>query len=154
MADSAPSAARRPLVWRIPPWQPAILFLLASACAATNIYWDPSALTRVFTLTVAVAAVVMAVFATRMYLVVDEEGIGIRRLLREVSATWDDVENVVVVTRAFETTTLRVTRHDGTCFDVPASLVLPTRPTGKARVHAQLGDLARQLIAYGEPYRR
>lgn len=145
---------RAPLTWRIPPWQPALLFLLAAACAAVNFYTHPSLPVRLLTIAVAVIAAVMGVAAVRMYLVVDEEGIGVRRLLRERSVDWDEFDSVVVVHRALDAVTLRITCRDGRYLDVPQSLVMPTRPTGKVRVNAQLGDLARQVIAYGEPYRR
>ncbi len=150
MTGSAPA----PLTWRVPPWQPATLFLVAAGCAAVNIYAHPSLTVRVFTIAVAVLAVVMGTLAARMYLVVDEEGIGVRRLLRERSVDWDEFDGVAVVQRAFDSVTLRITCCDGRYLDVPQSLVMPTKPTGKTRVIAQLGDMARQVAAYGEPYRK
>ncbi len=149
MTDSA----HAPLEWRVPPWQSAILFLITAACAAANIYVHPSALVRVVTIAAGVATVVMGVLATRVYFVVDDDGVGVRRLLRERSLDWADIESVSVVERGFDVLTLRVTCHDGTYLDVPQSLVMPTKPTGKARVRAQLGDIARQIMSYGEPYR-
>lgn len=143
-----------PLTWRIPPWQPALLFLLAAACAAANLYADPSVPVRLLTIAVAVLAAVAGVLATRMYFVVDEEGIGVRRLLRERSVEWDEFDHVDVVHRAFDSVTLRIICRDGRYLDVPQSLVMPSRPTGKVKVNAQLGDLARRVTAYGEPYRR
>jgi hypothetical protein len=58
------------------------------------------------------------------------------------------------VHRAFDSVTLRIICRDGRYLDVPQSLVMPSRPTGKVKVNAQLGDLARRVTAYGEPYRR
>lgn len=139
---------RAPLTWRIPPWQPALLFLIAAGCAAVNLYADPSVLVRVATIAVGVLAVVMAVPAARMYLVVDDEGIGVRRLRHERSVDWDEFDRVEVVQRGLDSVTLRITCRDGRYLDVPQSLVMPSRPTGKVRVHARLGDMARQIERY------
>jgi Bacterial PH domain len=146
--------SRAPLTWRIPAWQPALLFLIAAGCAAANAYAQVSTLVRVVTIAVGVAALAMGVAAVRMYFVVDDEGVGVRRLLRERSLDWDDIAGVSVIQRGFDTLTLRVTTHDGRYLDVPQSLLMPSRPTGKAQVRAQLGDIARQIEAYGQPYRR
>lgn len=144
---------RAPLTRRVPPWQPALLYLIAAGCAAANLYAHPSATVRVASITVGVLALLMAVPATRMYLVVDDEGIGVRRVGRERSVDWDEFDRVEVVQRAFDSVTLRITCRDGRYLDVPQSLVMPTKPTGKTRVHAQLADLARQIERYGEPFR-
>jgi hypothetical protein len=146
--DYARGVTRAPLTWRIPPWQPALLFLIAAGCAAANLYAHPSVGVRVATIAIAVAALVMAAPAVRMYLVVDDEGIGVRRLWRERSVDWDEFDRVEVVQRGFDSVTLRITCRDGRYLDVPQSLVMPGRPTGKTRVHAQLGDMARQITAY------
>jgi len=144
--------SRAPLTWRIPPWQPALLFLIAAGCAAANAYVHVSVVIRIVTIVVGVAALAMGIAAARMYLVVDDEGIGVRRLWRERSLDWDDIARVSVVERGFDTLTLRIISRDGRYVDVPQSLVMPSRPTGKSRVRAQLGDIARQIQAYGEPH--
>jgi len=144
--------SRAPLTWRIPPWQPALLFLIAAGCAAANAYVHVSVVVRIVTIVVGVAALAMGIAAARMYLVVDDEGIGVRRLWRERSLDWDDISRVSVVERGFDTLTLRIVSRDGRYLDVPQSLVMPSRPTGKSRVRAQLGDIARQIQAYGEPH--
>ena len=146
--------SRAPLTWRIPPWQPALLFLIAAGCAAANAYVHVSVVIRIVTIVVGVAALAMGIAAARMYLVVDDEGIGVRRLWRERSLDWDDISRVSVVERGFDTLTLRIVSRDGRYVDVPQSLVMPSRPTGKSRVRAQLGDIARQIQAYGEPHQR
>jgi len=146
--------SRAPLTWRIPPWQPALLFLIAAGCAAANAYVHVSVVIRIVTIVVGVAALAMGIAAARMYLVVDDEGIGVRRLWRERSLDWDDISRVSVVERGFDTLTLRIVSRDGRYLDVPQSLVMPSRPTGKSRVRAQLGDIARQIQAYGEPHQR
>jgi len=146
--------SRAPLTWRIPPWQPALLFLIAAGCAAANAYVHVSVVIRIVTIVVGVAALAMGIAAARMYLVVDDEGIGVRRLWRERSLDWYDISRVSVVERGFDTLTLRIVSRDGRYLDVPQSLVMPSRPTGKSRVRAQLGDIARQIQAYGEPHQR
>jgi hypothetical protein len=144
---------RAPLTWRVPPWQPALLFLIAAGCTAANLYAHHSAAVRALTIAAGVVAAVMGTLAARMYLVVDDEGIGVRRVLRERSVDWPDFDNVAVVHRAFDSVTLRITCRDGRYLDVPQSLVMPTRPTGKTRVHAQLADMARRITSYAEPHR-
>ena len=144
--------SRAPLTWRIPPWQPALLFLIAAGCAAANAYVHVSVVVRIVTIVVGVAALATGIAAARMYLVVDDEGIGVRRLWRERSLDWDDISRVSVVERGFDKLTLRIVSRDGRYLDVPQSLVMPSRPTGKSRVRAQLGDIARQIQAYGEPH--
>lgn len=143
-----------PLTWRIPAWQPALLFLVAAVCAAANAYAQPSVAVRAVTIAVGVLALAMGIGAVRMYLVVDHEGVGVRRLGRERSLDWADIADVAVIERGFDTLTLRITSRDGRYMDVPQSLLMPSRPTGKTRVRAQLGDIARRVEAYGEPYRR
>jgi len=144
----AHGVSRAPLTWRVPYWQPALLFLVAAGCAATNLYAHPSVAIRILTIGFGLAGVVMGTLATRMYLVVDEEGLGVRRLWRERSVDWDEFDNIGVVHRAFDSVTLRITCRDGRYLDVPQSLVMPTKPTGKTRVHAQLAAMARQITAY------
>jgi Bacterial PH domain len=153
MSESRPRVSL-PLVRRIPPWQPAVLFLLAAGCAALNLYGHPSSAVRAVTIGFGVVAVVSAVIAMRLYLVVDEHGIGIRRFFGESSIDWSDVSDVTVARAGYSKISLRVVRRDGSFVTVPASLVLPTRPTSTRRVLAQLGEQARQILACGEPYRR
>jgi hypothetical protein len=143
---------RAPLTWRIPPWQPALLFLVAAGCAAVNAYAHVSVLVRVVTIGVGVVALAIGIVAVRLYFVVDDEGVGVRRLGRERSLDWDDISDVSVIERGFDKLTLRITSRDGGYLDVPQSLLMPSRPTGKARVRAQLGDTAREIKAYGKPY--
>ena len=45
MEQTQPNTAL-PLVLRVPPWQPAFLFLVTAVCAAVNIYASPSAPVR------------------------------------------------------------------------------------------------------------
>jgi hypothetical protein len=146
--------SRAPLTWRIPAWQPALLFLIAAGCAAVNAYTHAPVLVRVVTIAVGVVALAMGIAAVRMYFVVDDEGVGVRRLWRERSLDWDDISRVSVVERGFDTLTLRIISSDGRYLDVPQSLLMPSRPTGKTQVRAQLGDVARQIEAYGRPYTR
>jgi hypothetical protein len=80
--------------------------------------------------------------------------VGVRRLWQERSLDWNDISEVSVIERGFDTLTLRVITRDGRYLDVPQSLLMPSRPTGKAQVRAQLGDAARQIRAYGAPYQR
>src|SRR5512141_2077161 len=100
MPESRPGGLL-PLVRRIPPWQTALLFLFATGCAAANLYAHPSFGVRAVTILAGVLAVGAAVAALRMYLVVDEEGIGVRRILGGTFIDWPDVSDVEVVRGAY-----------------------------------------------------
>ncbi len=152
MPESRPGGSL-PLVRRIPPWQTALLFLIATGCAAANLYAHPSFAVRAVTILAGVLAVGAAVAALRMYLVVDEAGIGVRRILSETSIDWPDVSDVEVVRGAYNRITMRIVRSDRTFVTIPSSLVLPSKPTSTRRVAAMLGDLAREILALGAPYR-
>jgi hypothetical protein len=152
MPDS--NGGAEPLIWRIPPWQPALLFVAASGCAALNLYGHPGTSVRVLSIAAGVMAVAAAILALRMYLVADDEGIGVRRWFRESSVNWAEVADVQVVERGFDTMKLRVVRLDGTFVNVPQSLMLPAKPTGKDRTRALLAGAAKRVLAYGEPYRQ
>jgi|SRR5919201_3765323 hypothetical protein len=153
MAASRPSDSL-PLVLRIPPWQTALLFLITAVCAAVNLYSSPSFLIRGFTITIGLLAFGAAIASLRLYLVVDEEGIGVRSLLHEASVDWPDISEIEVVHSTYNRLGLRVVRSDGSFVTIPSSLVLPTKPSSIPRVNAQLGELARRIMALGEPYRR
>lgn len=143
-------STRDPLAWRIPPWQPALLFVVAAGCAAANIYAHPPVPVRVLAIVVGCLALAMAVAAIRMYFVVDDDGVGVRRLWRERSLDWDDIAEVAVIEGRYDKMTVRVRSRDGRYLDVPQSLLMPSKPSGKARVRARLGDVARQVQRYGE----
>jgi hypothetical protein len=147
-----PTDPSAPLVWRIPAWQPAVLLLLVCGALALNLYGSPSSVVRVITLALGAAALVMAVGALRMYMVVDRYGIGFRGLLRTHNIDWSDVSQITVVHSKISGPTLRISRRDSTYADVPASLMLPTKPTGTAKTLAQLGAIARMIITYGDMY--
>jgi Bacterial PH domain len=142
-----------PLVLRVPPWQAAALFLITAAVAALNLYWHPSFMVRLITIAFGVLALCGAVIALRLYLVVDEQGIGVRRFFSETSVDWSDVADIEAYRERHNKVTLRIMRMDGQAVTVPSALVLPSKPTSTPRVLAQLGDLARHIMALGEPYR-
>ena len=90
---SEPSTAA-PLVWRFPPYQPALGFLTVSACAAVNLYGHPEPSLRVFTLVVGAVALGLAIVLLRMAFVVDSDGLAVRFLLRANWVPWTDVKAV------------------------------------------------------------
>ena len=141
-----------PLVWRFPPAVPAVGFLVASACAAGNLYGHPSGQVRVATIVVGAVAVVLAVAALRMALVVDDDGIAVRYLGRARWVPWSDVKQVGLAdVRGNET--VRVVRMDDTQVDVPPSLLQPVRPTSKPKASARLRGIVREIVAH-DPARR
>jgi hypothetical protein len=136
-----------PLSWRVPPYQPALLMLLVCGAAALNIYGHPSQTVRVLTLALGALALGMAVFALRMYLAVDSDGVVVRYLFRPVWISWSDVARVEVVSGVRGSDTVRVVRYDGSYVDVPPSLLQPATPTSKPRALARLRSIGNQIEA-------
>jgi hypothetical protein len=124
-----PPAAALPREWRIPPWQPAALFLIVSGLAAYDLYGSPSLTTVVVTVFLAVVFVVLGILAARYLMVADEDGVWVRGLFSEQEVAWADLDSVDVVPGRRGSTTIRIVRVDGSWVDVPPSLLLPTLPT-------------------------
>lgn len=141
------SAGTGALVWRIPPYQAALLILFVSAAAALNIYGNPSDPVRTVTLAFGAVALALAVLALRMYLVVDDEGVAVRHVLRQHWLPWSEVARVEVVSEVRGAATVRLSRDDGTYVDVPPSLLQPSAPTSKPRALAQLNAISNQIDA-------
>src|SRR6478735_318509 len=97
-----------PLVWRIPPWQPAALILLATVLFAFDLYGDLGLGALVMTLAIAAAALVGAVFAIRLSLVADDDGIWVRRFFRERLVAWSEVADVRATLVSRNTMTIRI----------------------------------------------
>lgn len=133
------------LVWRVPSWQPALLFLVTSALAALNLYSSPPAPVRVVTVAIALGCLGAAVSAARMYLVADDAGIGIRRVMAETSLAWEDITAVEVTRLRGGSMTLQLHRQRADPVTVPPALVLPTLPVSTPRAAAMLGARANQL---------
>jgi hypothetical protein len=141
-----PTAADRPQrSWRIPPVQPAALFLLTSITAAVNLYAHPSAEVRYFTILLGLVSFCVAVSWLRMFLVVDQDGIALRNVLREVQVPWSDIERVDVVSGVRGSSTIRFYRLGGGMVDVPPSLLQPTKPTSKPRARELLNGIRQEI---------
>jgi hypothetical protein len=149
-----PTDPSAPLVWRVPSWQPTVMMLFVCGVVALNLYASPNTLLRVVTIGVGAVVFGSAIEGLRMYLVVDQDGIGFRGLFRTHNVEWSDISAITVRRSGFSGATLRITRADGSYADVPPSLVLPTKPTGTAKALAQLGDTARMITGYGQARRR
>ncbi len=135
-----------PIVYRLPRWQPALLFLVTTGLAAYAIYAHSSDSTvLVIVVGLAVAFFVAAVAAARMYLVADDDGIGIRRYAGESSLNWDQISGIAVARQRGGALTLELQCPDHTALRVPPSLVLPLRPTNVARTSSLLSLKAREL---------
>jgi hypothetical protein len=139
--------ADRPLSWRVPPYQPALLMLVVCAVAALNIYGHPSETARALTLVLGAAVLAAAVLALRMYLGVDSDGVVVRFLFRPVWLPWSQIARVEVVSAVRGSDTVRLVRHDGSYVDVPPSLLQPSTPTSKPRALARLNSVAKELEA-------
>jgi hypothetical protein len=118
-----------PLVWRIPPWQPAGLILLATILLAIDLYGDLSVGALIMTAAIAAAALVVAAFAIRLALVADDYGIWVRRLFKVRIVPWRDVASVGATPVSRNNLTVRIGLREGGFVDVPPSLLLPTLPT-------------------------
>ncbi|HEX3335305.1 MAG TPA: hypothetical protein VHS54_02520 [Jatrophihabitans sp.] len=139
--------ASLPQVWRIPPWQPAVLFLLTTVLAAVDIYGHPSAVPMFAAALVAVAALVAAVCALRYLMVADDDGIWIRKVFTVSLIEWPDVARAEMTTAHRTGVTVRIIRHDDSYVDVPPSLVLPTLPTTQPNARSMIHSVAMRLNA-------
>jgi hypothetical protein len=140
-----PAEERPAIVWRLPRWQPAVLFLVTAALAGYAIYGGGSGIVVGIVSLLAVAFVIAAVAAARMYLVADDDGIGVRRYTGESSMTWDRISGIAVTKQRGGAMTLEIQAPDATALTVPPSLVLPLRPTSIARTSNLLAQKAREL---------
>jgi len=137
----------RPLSWRVPPQLTAVLLLVTTGCAAINLYTHPSAALRALTIALGVASLCCALAYLRMFLVADDEGVGVRFIGRERWFDWSEVEGIEVVTGVRGSATVRLRGPGGATVDVPPSLLQPVRPTRRPVAMRQLEAVARQLEA-------
>lgn len=144
-AVTTPQEERAPIVYRLPRWQPAVLFLVTAGLAGYALYGGGSSVVTFIVVFLAIAFLLAAVAAARMYLVADDDGIGIRRYTGESSVTWDRISGIAVTRQRMGALTLEVQCPDATSLEVPPSLVLPLRPTGIDRTSNLLGQKAREL---------
>ena len=142
-----------PQVWRIPPWQPAVLILLATGLLALDLYGSLSLGPLLMTVAIAVAALVSAGASLRYVLVADTDGVGVRRLFGEDFIPWADVADIDVTNANLNAVTIRITRKAGPAVDVPTVLVQPTLPTNIRRSRAMVGEIARRLLATAAEHR-
>lgn len=146
MADPSPPV-QQPLSWRVSPIATALLILLAVPCAAVNLYGHPSSTLRIVTLMVGVLALGTAFASYRMFMLVDDEGVGLRHLGREQWLPWAEIERAEIVAGVRGSETIRFVRHDGTYADAPPSLLQPVRPTGRPAARRMLQDTLRRIEA-------
>jgi hypothetical protein len=130
---------------RVPPGVAALLILLACPCLAVNLYAHPSGTVRAVTLVLAAAFLGAAYAVVRFYLVVDDEGAGVRDLVRTHWLPWSQIERVEVAARVRGSETIRFVRHDGSHVDVPPSLLQPVKPVTRPVANRRLQDLRRQI---------
>lgn len=141
---------RQPLVWRVPPWQPALLFLLAAASAAAGLYWQHHGLVRAGWLVFAAVLAVAALVTARAFLVVDDDGVGWRRVFGETSISWGELDYVSVVPTKLRVA-LMVVRRTGGSVEIPSVLVAPTTPMSTPRMIGRLEVIARQIADHRPP---
>jgi hypothetical protein len=141
-AGSDPAA---PLVWRIPAYQPALLMLVLCGAAALSIYGHPSLAVRIGTLALGLLCGGLAIVGLRLQLVVDDEGVALRKVFGDYWLPWSQLAEPEVVPEVRGAPTVRLNRIDGSYLDVPPSLFQPTKPTSKQRALGQLEYAARQL---------
>lgn len=136
-----------PQEWRIPPWQPAVLVLVATGLLALDLNAHLSVGALIMTGIIAAASLLGAVVALRYLLVADDSGIWVRHLLRTDLVEWDDVKDVEMAVGRRNSTTIRISRYAGGYVDVPPALLLPTLPTRMARVRSIMHGTATHLKA-------
>jgi PH (Pleckstrin Homology) domain-containing protein len=140
-----PATPELPVVWRVPPWQPAALNVVAAVLLAVLLYASPSAAAVVGLGAGAVIAVTGAVLAMRYLVVADEDGVVVRRALSRHVIPWTQLASVEAVVTHGVTMTVRLTSTDKTIVDVPPTLVQPTLPTNVRKAHAMVHARALQL---------
>jgi hypothetical protein len=146
MADSA-ERAQPPLSWRVSPIATALLILLACGCLAISIYAHPPATLRTVTLLIAALALGTAFASYRMFLLVDDEGVGMRFIGKEQWLPWSQIERAEIVTGVRGSATIRFVRHDGSFADAPPSLLQPVKPTGRPAARRMLQETLRRIEA-------
>jgi hypothetical protein len=134
-----------PLVYRISPVQVAVLILVAIPALAVNVYFSPSIPLRLVTLAFGLAALFAAYAGWRMYLVVDDEGIAVRRLGGETWLPWNRVAGLELVSGVRGSDTIRIHVVRGDDVDVPPSLLQPNRPTARIAARRRLQDTLHQI---------
>jgi hypothetical protein len=134
-----------PLVYRISPVQVAVLILVAIPALAVNVYWHPSVPVRLVTLAFGFGALFAAFAGWRMYLVVDDDGVAVRRLGREVWVPWGHIAGFEVVSGVRGSDTIRIHRRRGDDVDLPPSLLQPNRPTSRIAAYRRLADTLKQI---------
>lgn len=141
-------AERPPLVWKLPPWQPAALFVAAAVCAGVFLYVVESDLMRLMFAAFALAFLVYGLGAARAFIVVDQTGVGWRRWWQEESLDWDQISGFDVH-RVATRIQFRVSLGDGRYRELPSALLLPAKPMAMPRVEARLRGLAHDMETYG-----
>lgn len=145
MSDPAAGQSER-LVWRLPPYLPAIGLLIVCACAAENIYGSPSLQVRIATLLIGLLILVVSIVALRMGFVVDDEGLAVRFIGRVTWVPWSEVKDIGLAdVRGNET--IRILRINDSKVDVPPSLLQPVRPTSKLKASRRLRGIVLQIKA-------
>jgi hypothetical protein len=141
---STPSHRRAPIVYKVPEWQTATLFVLAAVLLFLALYVNLGLFVRILAGMLSLILIVAGIVAVRSYLVADDQGIGTRGLLSEQSVHWDDLDNIRVVGH-HGALTLRIVRSDRTEFDVRPALVLPLKPISTQKARVRLEEMAREL---------
>ena len=141
-------AERPPLIWKLPPWQPAGLFVLAAVCGGVFLYVVDSDLMRLMFGVFALGFLVYGIGAARAFIVVDDSGIGWRRWWQEESLDWDQISGFDVDQVATRLQ-FRISLGDGRYRELPSTLLLPVKPMPMPRVSAQLWGVAHDMEAYG-----
>jgi hypothetical protein len=146
VADSQPGTAL-PQIWRVPPWQPAALILVATVLLALVMYGDLAISPALLLGALAAVALVGAGLAVRFVLVADDEGIWVRRVFSVQLVEWNDLSTIETVHVHANTPTLRITRVSGLYVDVPPTLLQPALPTRIRKARAGVGVVGQRLLA-------
>ena len=146
VADSRPSTAL-PQIWRVPPWQPAALILVATGLIALVMYGHFALAPALMMGVLGAAALGGAAVAVRFLLVADDDGIWVRRLFGEQLVEWHEVSSIETVHVHANTPTLRIARTNGTHVDVPPTLLQPALPTSMRKARVMVGVVGQRLLA-------
>jgi hypothetical protein len=136
-----------PLVWRVPPWQPALLNVVAAVLLLILFYRTPSAAVTVGLAAGVAIALTGSVLAMRFVVIAGEEGVVVRRVISRRVLSWSEIVDIESVAVSGVTMTVRLTCTDKSVVDVPPTLVQPTLPTNVRKAHAVVYARTAELAA-------
>jgi hypothetical protein len=144
MTNEVDGRSRELVVLRVPPWQTALVLIVASAFAALAIYSGIDGRARLACIVLALATAAAGIVSARSYCVADQVGIGVRRVVSEHAMTWAEITSVDVIVRKNQPA-IYVFGDGVKPLRVPSYLTLPLKPTTGLVATRRLEGLALRI---------